>query len=914
MKNTNYTKRAANRTGTCKKRIYHRIAAIATATVLLSSTYGFSFISGAASPAAENVIQITDTKTYEEDTFADTGSVTGDGAGFKIKDGLITITGGGIYKIAGNGETYKGININTRENVKIYLENVKILTDSGKSGISNPNASLSLVLSGDNVITAADNDGSSGGGYGGAGIYIGSTASLTISEAKDKSARLQVTGGAGRTDMLGGAGIGTPGDNKGKTGAITITGGTVTALAGSGAAGIGGGSQANGGKTTITGGSVTAVGSDYGAAIGGGMQGSGGTIKISGGEVTTKGGTLSAAIGGGSAGDSGKISLSGGDIFVYGGSSVGNGVTAGIGIGAGRGGNTGSGNVKISADANVKYLGVASDFGGVRDVTAATDVEDLDADLYYGAARETEAQTSYYEAPVVESEPYYEISTLGVETESSYYITEPGPAVARDANYYGSQNLPEVATEAGQLNLTADDALAILNGMSNLATDSGGPTLTADDALGLVGNIAAAAKENPDAPSSDDGLIGNPYSGITLNAPATEAGTLAPLSGAGEPGETAALSNAAASAVLSDSATIAARASDSYSKTGVSFPALLALGLAVGLVMMFSSLLANPIRENIASRPRRRELKRSLLEADRRARERATAEMNEKLARLAQRENSQSSQNSEAANITVNADATADTTADENEYGDVNDASDVMSRESDVEDTEVAESEETDGGIPEVSCIKGVGTVLYTVGNGACTALYVNLTNKCTNDCTFCVRQNSRGIGSASSLWLRREPTAKDVIKLMSLKDLTRYSEIVFCGYGEPFCAFDTMKTVCLYLKERRGNERIPTVRINTNGQGELIYSSNLYEDLKRMEVGTISVSLNAPTSEEYNKLCRPRSPDAYTHMLEFTRKVKDYVPNVTLSVVNVMPGDKLDECKSVAGSIGTPLRVRAVI
>ena len=51
-------------------------------------------------------------------------------------------------------------------------------------------------------------------------------------------------------------------------------------------------------------------------------------------------------------------------------------------------------------------------------------------------------------------------------------------------------------------------------------------------------------------------------------------------------------------------------------------------------------------------------------------------------------------------------------------------------------------------------------TILYRVHHG----LYVNLTNRCSCACTFCVRGLSDSVGEAESLWLSREPTYEEVI------------------------------------------------------------------------------------------------------------------------------------------------------
>ena len=39
-------------------------------------------------------------------------------------------------------------------------------------------------------------------------------------------------------------------------------------------------------------------------------------------------------------------------------------------------------------------------------------------------------------------------------------------------------------------------------------------------------------------------------------------------------------------------------------------------------------------------------------------------------------------------------------------------------------------------------------------------ALYINLTNRCTNACDFCIRDGRKGMGEYD-LWLDKEPTAE---------------------------------------------------------------------------------------------------------------------------------------------------------
>lgn len=197
-------------------------------------------------------------------------------------------------------------------------------------------------------------------------------------------------------------------------------------------------------------------------------------------------------------------------------------------------------------------------------------------------------------------------------------------------------------------------------------------------------------------------------------------------------------------------------------------------------------------------------------------------------------------------------------------------------------------------------------TILYTVGNG----LYINLTNHCPCRCQFCVRENKDGLGTGDNLWLEKEPSTEQVIATLQEVDLDDYSEIVFCGYGEPTCRFDTLLDVCDYL--RSVTKKV--IRLNTNGLSDLI---NQRPTAKLLEgrIDSISISLNAPSAEEYNNVTRPSfGKQAYEAMLSFAEECIRYVPQVCFSVVNVIDKEQIDRCQKLADQMGIPLRIRDYI
>ena len=194
---------------------------------------------------------------------------------------------------------------------------------------------------------------------------------------------------------------------------------------------------------------------------------------------------------------------------------------------------------------------------------------------------------------------------------------------------------------------------------------------------------------------------------------------------------------------------------------------------------------------------------------------------------------------------------------------------------------------------------------VYEYGQG----LYFNLTNKCPCRCTFCVRSLTSGLGSAANLWLEAEPGARQVIAQLEGMELKNYTEAVFCGFGEPFCALEPMLEVCAYLKSR---EDCPPVRINTNGLGDLINARQTPPLLASL-VDVVSISLNAPTGERYDQLCRPAFGEgSFEAMLKFARECKEFVPQVIFSVVgSVLTPEETAACEKIADGLGIPLRVR---
>ena len=197
-------------------------------------------------------------------------------------------------------------------------------------------------------------------------------------------------------------------------------------------------------------------------------------------------------------------------------------------------------------------------------------------------------------------------------------------------------------------------------------------------------------------------------------------------------------------------------------------------------------------------------------------------------------------------------------------------------------------------------------TITYQVKN----SIYVNLTNRCPCACTFCLRRNGPGVYGSGSLWLEREPTLDEVVASLDGCDLTRFREVVFCGYGEPTERLDVLLAAADHLKRRDATLR---VRVNTNGLSDLV-NGKPTAALFAGKVDCLSISLNTDDAAEYLDLCRPKfGAAAYPALLAFTKEAAAVVPEVVMTVVGepVTSLEKQARCRVLAERLGARLRVR---
>lgn len=202
-------------------------------------------------------------------------------------------------------------------------------------------------------------------------------------------------------------------------------------------------------------------------------------------------------------------------------------------------------------------------------------------------------------------------------------------------------------------------------------------------------------------------------------------------------------------------------------------------------------------------------------------------------------------------------------------------------------------------------------------------SLYLNLTNRCSNSCDFCLRTakdskdiidserwiTSNDLSGTNELWLDHEPTFEEVICDLEKRDLTQYKEVVFCGFGEPFERFSDCKKIAKWLKEKN-----VTTRVNTNGQVNLIEGRDVTPELKGL-FDTVSISLNNKNAKEYQDTCHSVfGEEAFSELLSFGEKCASLGINTIFSVVDILPKEDIEICRVLAESRGCKLRVREYI
>lgn len=196
-----------------------------------------------------------------------------------------------------------------------------------------------------------------------------------------------------------------------------------------------------------------------------------------------------------------------------------------------------------------------------------------------------------------------------------------------------------------------------------------------------------------------------------------------------------------------------------------------------------------------------------------------------------------------------------------------------------------------------------VDTIVYRYKQ----SLYLNITNKCTNECIFCIKKFSKGVGRYD-LRLKNEVSKEKILQEIDKEINHDDNEIVFCGYGEPLI---NLNTVIGATKAIKIKYPLIKIRVNTNGHANIIHPDrNVAKELLDAGLDSISISMNLESPEKYLKICKPQfGIESYDEVLKFIKECKKYIDDVCISVVKGYV-DVL-ECKKMADELGCELKIR---
>ena len=196
------------------------------------------------------------------------------------------------------------------------------------------------------------------------------------------------------------------------------------------------------------------------------------------------------------------------------------------------------------------------------------------------------------------------------------------------------------------------------------------------------------------------------------------------------------------------------------------------------------------------------------------------------------------------------------------------------------------------------------GTIAY---RGPGDSIYLNLTNRCSSACEFCLRDWTDGV-YGERLVLDEEPEAEDVTQAIERAFMDGPAEeVVFCGFGEPTMRLDVVLAVTEWLRLRRIRSRL-----DTNGHGQLLNPEvDVPAALASAGLSAVTVSLNAADPQEYDRVCRPTFAKSYRAVLRFAEQCLEHGIGTTLTAVDY-PGADLPAVADLAAAMGAGFRARS--
>ena len=198
-------------------------------------------------------------------------------------------------------------------------------------------------------------------------------------------------------------------------------------------------------------------------------------------------------------------------------------------------------------------------------------------------------------------------------------------------------------------------------------------------------------------------------------------------------------------------------------------------------------------------------------------------------------------------------------------------------------------------------------------------SLYINLTNKCPTDCVFCVKKLWKMQFHGYNLDISKfEPNAAAYIIALSEESKTMdFKELVFCGYGEPTMRLAEMLDITNAVRAGKiaGLRKDFSIRLNTNGLGNLINERNIVPQLKG-QIDFVNISLNTMNPEQWLHLMNPVEKyreKGFLSVLRFIEDCSKILDTTTITAIDNLEAN-MEQLDTFAKKLKINLRIRTGI
>ena len=180
---------------------------------------------------------------------------------------------------------------------------------------------------------------------------------------------------------------------------------------------------------------------------------------------------------------------------------------------------------------------------------------------------------------------------------------------------------------------------------------------------------------------------------------------------------------------------------------------------------------------------------------------------------------------------------------------------------------------------------------------------YLSITDRCTLACEFCPKTQGTMKVHEFDLTFDHRPETDEIIT--AIGNVSDYSWIVFCGFGEPTLRLKTLLEVATHIKQQGGR-----VRVNTDGLANRVHKRNVLPEMA-VCIDALSVSLNAQNETVYNHHCAPALENSWQSMLDFLQLAPAYIADVTATAINGLDGVDIAACRQLAEDRGVKFKQR---